>query len=98
MGTQHDLLLLDVVPLSLGDSHRGFRVLGTAPDYFKHYKYRQTHGKFLKRIPQVSSPAKAGDPVNTDVIINSRSCGVLDAALESVIGPARRDPVAGHDG
>ncbi len=33
-----------VVPLSLGDSHRGFRVLGTTPDYFKHYKYRQTHG------------------------------------------------------
>src|SRR6476620_7576954 len=33
-----------VVPLSLGDSHRGFRVLGTTPDYFKHYRYRQTHG------------------------------------------------------
>jgi putative ABC transport system permease protein len=33
-----------IVPLSLGDSHRGFRVLGTSTDYFKHYKYRQTHG------------------------------------------------------
>ena len=29
-----------VVPLSLGDSHRGFRVLGTVPDYFAHYRYR----------------------------------------------------------
>ena len=29
-----------IVPLSLGDSHRGFRVLGTTPGYFKHYKYR----------------------------------------------------------
>ena len=29
-----------IVPLSLGDSHRGFRVLGTTPDYFQHYKYR----------------------------------------------------------
>lgn len=28
-----------VVPISLGDSHRGFRVVGTTPDYFKHYKY-----------------------------------------------------------
>lgn len=28
------------VPLSLGDSHRGFRVLGTSKDYFAHYKYR----------------------------------------------------------
>lgn len=32
-----------IVPLSLGDSHHGFRVLGTTPDYFKHYRYRQTH-------------------------------------------------------
>ncbi|TVQ84993.1 MAG: ABC transporter permease [Chromatiaceae bacterium] len=27
------------VPLSLGDSHRGFRVLGTSLDYFEHYRY-----------------------------------------------------------
>ncbi|MCP4075278.1 MAG: FtsX-like permease family protein [Gammaproteobacteria bacterium] len=27
------------IPLSLGDSHRGFRVLGTNQDYFKHYKF-----------------------------------------------------------
>jgi putative ABC transport system permease protein len=33
-----------IVPLSLGDSHHGFRVLGTTPDYFTHYKYRQTQG------------------------------------------------------
>jgi len=32
------------VPLSLGDSHRGFRVLGTTPAYFEHYRYRQAHG------------------------------------------------------
>lgn len=29
-----------IVPISLGDSHRGFRVLGTTPAYFDHYKYR----------------------------------------------------------
>ncbi|MEO0450249.1 MAG: ABC transporter permease [Pseudomonadota bacterium] len=27
------------VPISLGDSHRGYRVLGTTGDYFEHYKY-----------------------------------------------------------
>jgi putative ABC transport system permease protein len=27
------------IPLSLGDSHKGFRVLGTNRDYFKHYRY-----------------------------------------------------------
>src|SRR5262249_7561351 len=31
------------VPLSLGVSHRGFRVLGTNVDYFKFYKYRRSH-------------------------------------------------------
>ncbi|MFM1816102.1 MAG: hypothetical protein RLZ98_2797 [Pseudomonadota bacterium] len=29
------------VPMSLGDSHRGFRVLGTTRDYFEHYRYRR---------------------------------------------------------
>lgn len=27
------------VPISLGDSHRGYRVLGTTAEYFKHYRY-----------------------------------------------------------
>lgn len=27
------------IPLALGDSHRGFRVLGTSPEYFSHYRY-----------------------------------------------------------
>jgi putative ABC transport system permease protein len=34
-----------IVPLSLGDSHHGFRVLGTTPDFFTRYKYR--HGQAL---------------------------------------------------
>lgn len=29
------------IPLSLGDSHKGYRVLGTTADYFKHYRYGQ---------------------------------------------------------
>jgi putative ABC transport system permease protein len=27
------------IPLSLGDSHRGFHVLGTTQDYFEHYRF-----------------------------------------------------------
>ena len=27
------------IPISLGDSHRGFRVMGTNSDYFTHFKY-----------------------------------------------------------
>ncbi|MEJ6689507.1 MAG: ABC transporter permease [Paracoccaceae bacterium] len=29
-----------IVPISLGDSHRQFRVMGTTPTFFKRYKYR----------------------------------------------------------
>jgi len=30
------------IPLSLGDSHRGFRVLGTTNAYFEHYRFART--------------------------------------------------------
>jgi putative ABC transport system permease protein len=39
------------IPISLGDSHRGFRVLATNRDYFEHYRYARdrrlelAHGK-----------------------------------------------------
>ncbi len=35
-----------IVPISLGDSHRSFRVMGTTTGFFEHYKYRQ--GKSLE--------------------------------------------------
>ena len=30
-----------IVPISLGDSHRGFRVMGTSLGFFEHYRYRR---------------------------------------------------------
>lgn len=27
------------IPISLGDSHRGYRVMGTSKDYFRHFRY-----------------------------------------------------------
>jgi putative ABC transport system permease protein len=42
------------IPISLGDSHQGYRVLGTNNDYFKHYRYANkrnlalTEGAVLK--------------------------------------------------
>ena len=36
------------VPISLGDSHRGFRVIGTTHDYFNHYKYADSREVSLK--------------------------------------------------
>ncbi len=36
------------VPISLGDSHRGFRVMGTTQDFFRHYQYADSQQlKFL---------------------------------------------------
>ena len=32
-----------MVPISLGDTHRGFRVMGTSSEYFVRYKYRRDH-------------------------------------------------------
>ncbi len=31
------------IPISLGDSHRGFRVMGTTADYFRHYRFAGEH-------------------------------------------------------
>ena len=36
------------VPISLGDSHRGFRVVGTTQDYFKHYRYARDRSLVVK--------------------------------------------------
>jgi putative ABC transport system permease protein len=36
--------VLWTIPLSLGDSFRGFAVLGTNHDYFSHYRYGGQHG------------------------------------------------------
>ena len=33
-----------IVPISLGDSHRQFRVMGTTAEFFERYKYRQGRG------------------------------------------------------
>lgn len=36
------------IPLSLGDSHRGYRVLGTSADYFVHYRYGERRALHLR--------------------------------------------------
>ncbi|HEY2254324.1 MAG TPA: FtsX-like permease family protein [Variovorax sp.] len=37
-----------VVPLSLGDSHRGFAVLATTPAYFEHFRYAERQPLHLR--------------------------------------------------
>ncbi len=38
-----------IVPISLGDSHRGYRVMGTTAEYFDRYKYRGGRGLTLEK-------------------------------------------------
>lgn len=51
------------VPYSLGDSHRGFRVVGTTPEFFERYRFRQNG-----RIAFASGHAAVTD---SDVTIGS---------------------------
>ena len=65
------------IPLSLGDSHRGFRVLGTTGDYFAHYRYGR--GQLLAFA--------AGEPF-TDVFD-----AVLGADVAVALGYRIGDPI-----
>jgi putative ABC transport system permease protein len=49
------------IPLSLGDSHRGFAVLGTTPDYFRHYRY-------ARRMPLEFAAGRPFDDVYDTVL------------------------------
>ena len=47
------------IPLSLGDSHRGFRVLGTSQDYFEHFRYARNRSLELARGKRFEGPHDA---------------------------------------
>ena len=52
-----------VVPYSLGDSHRGFRVVGTTTEFYERYRYRQNN-------PIVFAAGRAAQS-DTEVVIGS---------------------------
>lgn len=58
------------IPLSLGDSHRGFRVLGTNEDYFRHYR-------FAKRRPLTFAEGRPFDDV-FDAVLGAEVARSLD--------------------
>jgi len=61
------------VPLSLGDSHKGFRVLGTDHTYFKHFRYGNQHSLLFEK-------GKAFDDV-FDVVLGSQVADKLGYKL-----------------
>lgn len=66
-----------VVPYSLGDSHRGFRVVGTTPDFYERYRFRKDG-----RIVFVSGRAAVAD---TEVVIGSDAAEKLGYTIGSPV-------------
>ncbi|QEW05345.1 ABC transporter permease [Nitrincola iocasae] len=61
------------IPITLGDSHRGFRVVGTTEDYFRHYR-------FGKQQPLSFSQGDAFDDL-FDVVVGAEVAGALEYSL-----------------
>ncbi len=66
-----------MVPISLGDSHRQFRVMGTTPAFFEHYRYRQ--GRSLE--------------VSEGVIMDDLFDTVIGADVAATLGYGVDDPI-----
>lgn len=58
------------IPISLGDSHRGYRVLGTSKEYFTHFRYGE-------KRPLSFSEGKAFSDL-FDVVIGSKVASTLN--------------------
>jgi putative ABC transport system permease protein len=65
------------IPISLGDSHRGFRVMGTSPAYFEHYRYGR------KRLLEFQAGGPFADLYDT----------VIGADVAEALGYRLGDPV-----
>ena len=62
------------IPLSLGDSHRGYRVLGTSDAYFQHYRYGRK-----QPLAMAKGHAFAADPF--EVVLGAEVAKALDYRL-----------------
>ena len=64
------------IPISLGDSHRGYRVMGTSPAYFQHFRYARSQALQLS-----SGRAFADDPF--EVVLGAEVADALHYSLGS---------------
>jgi len=65
------------IPFALGDSHRGYRVIGTTNDFYERYRYRQDG-----RVTFASGAAAAGDE---EVVLGAEVASRLRYAVGSPI-------------
>lgn len=52
-------MVASVIPLSLGDAYRGFRIVGTTPAYVDHYAGRLSEGRLWERSMEAVIGARA---------------------------------------
>jgi len=62
------------IPISLGDSHRGYRVMGTSPAYFEHFRYARSQPLQIGQ-----GRAFADDPF--EVVLGAEVAKALDYRL-----------------
>ncbi len=65
------------VPLAIGDSHRGFRVIGTTPGLFEHWRYRSSGTLTFAQGKVLATPS--------DVVLGSDVAEKLGYALGSTV-------------
>jgi hypothetical protein len=57
---QKNPLVAQVIPLSLGDSYQGFRIVGTTPDYVAHYQATLAQGALWQQPMEAVLGAQRG--------------------------------------
>lgn len=60
-------LVAQVIPLSLGDSFRSFRIVGTTPDYLAHYKMKFAQGQPWSHSMEAVAGAHAAQAIGLKV-------------------------------
>ena len=82
---QQNPLVAQVVPLSLGDSYQGYRIVGTTPDYVAHYRAALAEGTLWQQPMEavlgasasrgIVKPDHAGKPLVGATFIGSHGLG-----------------------
>ena len=87
------------VPLALGDSHRGFPVLGTTTAYFEHFRFGDR--ELVLRRPPFGSKVKTAHDMGREHRILSRQllAEILEPRVEEIFDLVKREIVrAGYEG
>ena len=85
-----------LIPLSLGDTLRGFRIVGTTPAYAKHYRATVAHGEQWVVEPQTTVQTNGRDQAKVQAPGVARASTDLQAVLgaqvarETGLGPGAR--------